>query len=48
MWMYANKINTDLSIISGGADFVFIPERPPIGKWDDELCEAVHQVCIVL
>lgn len=30
---------------SGGADFIFIPERPPKGKpWEDEMCAAIQDV----
>lgn len=38
---------TSLSLIfrSGGADFIFIPERPPEGDpWEDEMCNAIKQV----
>ncbi|KZW02846.1 6-phosphofructokinase [Exidia glandulosa HHB12029] len=29
--------------ISGGADFVFIPERPPMADpWEDEMCEVIQ------
>lgn len=34
-------------IYSGGADFIFIPERPPTSDpWEDEMCEAIHRVNI--
>ncbi|THH20722.1 hypothetical protein EW146_g662 [Bondarzewia mesenterica] len=30
--------------ISAGADFIFIPERPPkVNPWEDELCEAIKR-----
>ncbi|TFK72895.1 PFK protein [Pluteus cervinus] len=30
--------------VSCGADFIFIPERPPTGdSWEDEMCAAVHR-----
>jgi hypothetical protein len=33
----------DLS--SSGADFIFIPERPPKGNpWEDEMCATIHRV----
>ncbi|KIY43861.1 6-phosphofructokinase [Fistulina hepatica ATCC 64428] len=29
--------------VSGGADFIFIPERPPLtNPWEDEMCNAIH------
>jgi len=32
-----------LAGISAGADFIFIPERPPQGDpWEDEMCAAIH------
>ena len=32
-------------VLSAGADFVFIPERPPdAGSWEDEMCNAVRSV----
>lgn len=31
--------------LSGGADFIFIPERPPLhDPWEDQMCEAVERV----
>lgn len=31
-------------LYSGGADFIFIPERPPTGDpWEDEMCDAIKQ-----
>ena len=31
---------------SAGADFIFIPERPPQSDpWEDEMCEAIYRVC---
>lgn len=37
---------TQLTQISSGADFIFIPEKPPAaGKWEEEMCEAVAMVC---
>ena len=30
---------------SSGADFIFIPERPPkADPWEDEMCEIIHRV----
>jgi 6-phosphofructokinase 1 len=30
---------------SGGADFIFIPERPPkVNPWEDELCSEIQKV----
>lgn len=30
--------------VSGGADFIFIPERPPTADpWEDELCESIQR-----
>ncbi|KAI5828599.1 6-phosphofructokinase [Schizophyllum commune Tattone D] len=30
--------------LSGGADFLFIPERPPtVNPWEDEMCEAIKR-----
>lgn len=30
---------------SGGADFIFIPERPPkVNPWEDELCAEIQKV----
>ncbi|EIW83885.1 6-phosphofructokinase [Coniophora puteana RWD-64-598 SS2] len=30
--------------LAAGADFIFIPERPPDAKtWEDEMCETVHR-----
>jgi 6-phosphofructokinase 1 len=39
-------IITDFSVFhSSGADFVFIPERPPaVDPWEDEMCEAIQRV----
>ena len=35
------------AIISSGADFVFIPERPPkVDPWEDEMCEIIQKVYI--
>ncbi|KAF9468115.1 phosphofructokinase domain-containing protein [Collybia nuda] len=32
-----------LAGVAGGADFIFIPERPPKGKpWEDEMCAAIQ------
>lgn len=29
---------------SGGADFIFIPERPPTAEpWEDQMCEAIQK-----
>lgn len=34
-----------LAGVSGGADFIFIPERPPKGQpWEDEMCESIRKV----
>ena len=36
------------TVLSSGADFVFIPERPPkADPWEDEMCAIIHKVCIV-
>jgi 6-phosphofructokinase 1 len=33
-----------LAGVSGGADFIFIPERPPEGDpWEDEMCHAIQR-----
>ncbi|KAG7451133.1 6-phosphofructokinase [Guyanagaster necrorhizus] len=33
-----------LAGVSGGADFIFIPERPPkVTPWEDEMCAAIHR-----
>ncbi|KAF5377378.1 hypothetical protein D9757_008030 [Collybiopsis confluens] len=33
-----------LAGVSGGADFVFIPERPPTAEhWEDEMCDTIKQ-----
>ncbi|KAG6909871.1 hypothetical protein DXG01_014907 [Tephrocybe rancida] len=33
-----------LAGVAGGADFIFIPERPPKSMpWEDEMCEAIHR-----
>ncbi|ESK88789.1 6-phosphofructokinase [Moniliophthora roreri MCA 2997] len=33
-----------LAGVSGGADFIFIPERPPTAdSWEDEMCECIHR-----
>ncbi|KAK0235885.1 phosphofructokinase domain-containing protein [Armillaria nabsnona] len=33
-----------LAGVSGGADFIFIPERPPkVNPWEDEMCAAIHR-----
>lgn len=30
---------------SGGADFIFIPERPPVTMpWEDNMCAEIHRV----
>ncbi|KAI0309918.1 phosphofructokinase domain-containing protein [Amylostereum chailletii] len=30
--------------VSSGADFIFIPERPPVANpWEDEMCEAIKR-----
>jgi 6-phosphofructokinase 1 len=34
--------------ISTGADFIFIPERPPTEDWEDTMCKIVSKVSIVL
>ena len=34
-----------LAGVSGGADFIFIPERPPSSMpWEDEMCAQIHRV----
>ena len=30
--------------ISAGADFIFIPERPPTDPWEEEMCHAIKKV----
>ena len=38
---------TDITIIfcRGGADFIFIPERPPAGDiWEDQMCDEIKRV----
>ncbi len=31
--------------ISTGADFIFLPERPPeVGKWEKEMCDVIEKV----
>ncbi|KAI0065093.1 6-phosphofructokinase [Artomyces pyxidatus] len=33
-----------LAGVSSGADFIFIPERPPqADPWEDQMCEAIHR-----
>jgi hypothetical protein len=33
------------NLASAGADFIFIPERPPHGDpWEDDMCEAIQRV----
>ncbi|KAG5341594.1 hypothetical protein C0989_009075 [Termitomyces sp. Mn162] len=33
-----------LAGVAGGADFIFIPERPPKSmSWEDEMCGAIHR-----
>lgn len=30
---------------SGGADFIFIPEKPPTTMpWEDAMCDEIHRV----
>ena len=31
--------------VSTGADFIFIPEKPPAEKWQDEMCDIIAKVC---
>ena len=34
---------------SGGADFIFIPERPPkADPWEDELCSEIKKVSVLV
>lgn len=34
-----------MEILSSGADFVFIPERPPkADPWEDEMCKIIQEV----
>lgn len=33
-----------MAAVSTGADFVFIPERPPQENWQDEMCEIIEKV----
>jgi hypothetical protein len=38
-------VNQRLTIYSAGADFIFIPERPPTAMpWEDEMCAQIHRV----
>lgn len=30
--------------VSTGADFVFLPEKPPANGWEDEMCEVIRKV----
>lgn len=31
--------------VAGGADFIFIPERPPVADhWEDEMCASIQKV----
>jgi 6-phosphofructokinase 1 len=30
--------------VSTGADFVFIPEKPPAANWEDQMCEIIANV----
>ncbi|KAE9407703.1 6-phosphofructokinase [Gymnopus androsaceus JB14] len=33
-----------LAGVSGGADFIFLPERPPTSdSWENEMCECIHR-----
>ncbi|KAF8575190.1 phosphofructokinase, partial [Ramaria rubella] len=32
-----------LAAVSGGADYLFIPERPPADPWEDDMCRVVQQ-----
>lgn len=35
--------------ISTGADFIFIPERPPVvGKWEKEMLEVIEKVILFI
>lgn len=35
-------------VTSSGADFVFIPEKPPTAdSWEDEMCDIIKAVCAV-
>lgn len=35
----------ELNRCSGGADFIFIPERPPkVMPWEDDMCAEIHRV----
>ncbi|KIJ52636.1 hypothetical protein M422DRAFT_26205 [Sphaerobolus stellatus SS14] len=31
-----------VAAVSGGADYLFIPERPPAQPWEDEMCRVIH------
>ncbi len=31
--------------VSSGADFVFIPENPPPGDWEAQMCDIISKVC---
>jgi 6-phosphofructokinase 1 len=34
-----------LAGVAGGADFIFIPERPPrTMPWEDNMCKEIHRV----
>ena len=31
--------------VAAGADFIFIPERPPTADpWEDDMCQSIHKV----
>ena len=35
----------DYDFPSSGADFIFIPERPPnADPWEDEMCDIIQRV----
>lgn len=51
-WLVSGNLSPSITCIdishdiaSAGADFIFIPERPPHGDpWEDEMCEAIQRV----
>ena len=34
--------------VATGADFVFIPEKPPMEGWEDEMCAIIRKVSIFI
>jgi len=38
-------VNLNAVLFSGGADFTFIPEKPPTTMpWEDAMCAEIHRV----